>query len=127
MTPTLLQAIESGDTEALRRLLLQGADIGFQDYTPLTYAVQCHQVGAVRLLLIAGSDPDARFGAPLISAAEIGNVEIAELLWKAGACLGIMDNAAFKMASKQHHTKFVDWLQSKMTHHHPSMFTAARA
>jgi ankyrin repeat protein len=112
-TPTLLQAIESGDTEALRRLLLQCADIGMQDYTPLTYAVQCNQLAAARLLLIAGSDPNSRFGAPLASAAERGNVEMAELLWRAGARLDIMDNGAYRIASRAGHTHFLDWLQSK--------------
>jgi ankyrin repeat protein len=112
---TLLQAIDSGDTEALRRLLLQCADIGSGDYTPLTYAVQCNQVDAVRLLLIAGSDPNSRFGAPLISAAEIGSVKISELLWIAGARLDIMENAAHRMATSHGHSSFVDWLRSKVT------------
>jgi ankyrin repeat protein len=82
-------------------------------------------VGAARLLLIAGSDPNSRFGAPLISAAEIGSVELAELLWKSGARLDIMDNYVFKMASMQGHTNFVEWLKSKSVTT-TSMFTSAR-
>lgn len=110
---TLLQAIEFGDSEALRRLLLQGIDISVQDFTPLTYAVQCNQVEAVRLLLIAGSDPNSRYGAPLQSAAENGNIKIAELLWKAGATIDLMDNAAQKIATTHSQREFLNWLQLK--------------
>jgi len=46
-TPTLLQSIESGDTEALRRLLLQGVDIAVHDFTPLTYSRGHLRVGHV--------------------------------------------------------------------------------
>jgi hypothetical protein len=39
--PTIIQTIDVGDEEGLRRLLLQGVDITCGDFTPLVVAVQC--------------------------------------------------------------------------------------
>ena len=109
MYPTILQTIEMGDCESLRRLLLQGADFEMNDCTPLVYAVQCNQTEAARILLIAGSDPNARSGSAIISAASTNNVDIAEMLWKAGADIEIMDHCAYSVASSKKNLQMLEW------------------
>lgn len=118
--PTILQSIETGDMESLRRLLLQGIDFRQDDDTPLVYAVQCKQPDAVKLLLIAGSDPNASYGTPLISAAKNNRIDIAKLLLRAGVDISNMENAALRVAVRHGHTQMIEWLNNNVSQFDPA-------
>lgn len=95
--PSLIAALSCGERrdmyEILELLLAHGADIqqrGFNDYTPLHFAVGQQDVKAIELLLKHGADPNARTriddcATPLEEAEILGLGEAASALRKAGA------------------------------------------
>ena len=94
--PCLIAAVSTDreDKPALIEMLLSfGADIeqrGFNDYTPLHYAVRSRDWQSVKVLLDHGADPHARTriddcSTPLEDAARHGPAEIAEMLRRAAA------------------------------------------
>ena len=87
----LLAAVKAADTEAVRSLVDQGADVNQtapDGATALHWAVHKNDAGLVDLLLDAGAGVSAknRYGVqPISLAAENGNAEILEALLDAGA------------------------------------------
>ena len=88
---TLVEAVKSGDTEAVRRLLKDRAELNRPDpdgTTALDWAVRADDLETVRLLLRAGANPKAanRYGlTPLSLAVANGNPVVTDTLLKAGA------------------------------------------
>ena len=79
----LIDAIDQGDTETLRRLLHNGADPNESDAygspSPLSVAVLLGNLEMVQLLLAAGADPnkaDRDGTSPALMAAQLGHPEI---------------------------------------------------
>lgn len=87
----LLEAAGKGDTNAVKKLLEQGASVKVKDpdgRTPLTEAVWGNHIVIVKLLLDKGADPNDRKNdgaTPLSIATGKGYKEVAEVLKKAGA------------------------------------------
>lgn len=89
--PSLIAALTCGDRgdmyDILELLLSFGADIqqrGFNDYTPLHWAVTAQDMKAVKLLLGHGADPTARtriddYATPLEEAEALGLAEAAKM------------------------------------------------
>ncbi len=94
-TITLFNAARMGDTDTLRELIGQGADINVQDergYTPLIIACYNGQPEAARLLLESGANVNAQdFGGntALMGVCFKGYPDIAELLIARGADLNV--------------------------------------
>ena len=90
-TFTLQRAVQDGDEELAKMLLLRGANIEANEGvcgTPLVCAVEARQINMVQWLLDQGADPNApggRFGFPLQAAAVFGEIEIAQTLLHHGA------------------------------------------
>jgi ankyrin repeat protein len=94
--PSIIAALSCGERpdmcDIVELLLAHGADIqqrGFNDYTPLHYAVAQQDMRAVELLLRHGADPEARTriddcATPLEEAEILGHTEIVAALKKAG-------------------------------------------
>ena len=88
---TMVRVAESGDIEAMKKLLSDGIDINYVatgDGTALIGAARAGQVKMVKFLLSENADPGLRShgdGNPLIAAAAAGELEIAEMLLDAGA------------------------------------------
>ena len=94
--PSLIAALSCGERpdmcDIVELLLSHGADIqqrGFNDYTPLHYAVAQQDMKAVDLLLRHGADPEARTriddcATPLEEAEILGLTEIVAAMKKAG-------------------------------------------
>ena len=94
--PSLIAALSCGERpdvyDILELLLAHGADIqqrGFNDYTPLHYAVGQQDMTAVKLLLRHGADPAARTriddcATPLEEAEILGLTDMVAALKKAG-------------------------------------------
>ena len=87
----LIDAVDQGDVETLRRLLQQGADPNETDAhgspPPLWVAVVVGNLEMVMLLLDAGADPDKPGPdgtSPALIAAELGNPEILAAVSEAG-------------------------------------------
>src|SRR5579862_8118737 len=82
-------AIQNRDTDALRTLIKQRADVNAPQpdgTTALHWAAHWNDLDAVNLLLGAGAKAANRYGAtPLSEAAALGNAAIIEALLKAGA------------------------------------------
>ncbi len=78
-----------GDTERVKQLLGEGADVNAPDDagTPLQWALFGGQTEVVRLLLENGADPNigSSSGTPLQAAVVGGNLEIVDLLLEHGA------------------------------------------
>jgi uncharacterized protein len=89
--PSVIDAVKSGDREALRLLLKRGASVNAAEVdgtTALHYAAQAGDLETVSLLIKAGAKVNAanRYGvAPLSLAATSGSAAIVEQLLKAGA------------------------------------------
>ncbi|HEY8503665.1 MAG TPA: ankyrin repeat domain-containing protein, partial [Gemmataceae bacterium] len=85
----LVQAVMSGQAEAVRALIERGADVNVPTLsgTPLYAAVCRWREDMVDMLLAAGADPDAgnSLGTPLIEALQQGRESIARKLLAAGA------------------------------------------
>lgn len=87
----LLEAAGRGDTNAVKKLLEQGASVKVKDpdgRTPLTEAVWGNHIATVKLLIEKGADPNARKNdgaTPLSIATGKGYKEVADVLKKAGA------------------------------------------
>jgi uncharacterized protein len=87
----LVEAVKSGDQEAIRLLVKQPGAVNATEpdgTTPLHWAARADDVATVRLLLRAGARPDAanRYGVTSLALAAInGNATTIELLLKAGA------------------------------------------
>lgn len=86
------EAAEQGDSEAVRGLLIQGADVNAalgDGTTALHWAVFHDDLELVRLLLKAGANTKAALrvdaSTPLFMAASNGNASVIEALLKAGA------------------------------------------
>lgn len=110
---TLLQAIEEGFVDGVRRLLLLGVSSIDKDCDPLEGAIQLGHREIVRLLLIAGSDPNTRSGSAMIAAARLNDPRMAEVLWLAGADITVMDNAPFRVAEAEGKKEMMTWLRHK--------------
>ncbi|MDC8014677.1 M56 family metallopeptidase [Tahibacter soli] len=87
----LLAAARSGDDEALRRLVRDGADVDarvLDEGTAMIQAIRAGRSGTVDTLLDLGADPNRASlgeGNPLIVAAQLGHDAIVERLIRAGA------------------------------------------
>jgi len=92
--PSLIAALTCADREdmyeILELLLTHGADIqqrGFNDYTPLHWAVAERNIEAIEFLLSHGADPNARTridecATPLEEAEILGHTEVADAMRK---------------------------------------------
>ncbi len=92
--PSLIAALTCADREdmyeVLKLLLAHGADIqqrGFNDYTPLHWAVAEGNIEAAEFLLVHGADPNARThiddcATPLDEAEILGLADVAEAMRK---------------------------------------------
>ena len=112
-TAPLVSAVESGDAEAVRRLLNAGADPNAVDRTSgdpvLMTAAKQRQVDMVQALLDAGADPNAvarTSGDPvLMTAAKQRQVDMVQALLAAGADPDAVDgssgNPVLVMAARQ--------------------------
>ena len=98
---TLQHAIEEGYVDGVRRLLLYGVITIDDDFDPLVYATQLGHYAIVRLLLIAGSDPNTQSGSAIIEAARLNDTRMADILWRAGADITILDDAPLRVAEAE--------------------------
>ena len=110
---TLQHAIEEGFVDGVRRLLLFGVITTDEDFDPLVYATQLGHYAIVRLLLIAGSDPNTQSGSAIIEAARLNDITVADLLWRAGADITILDDAPSRVAQAEGNQEMVFWLQQR--------------
>lgn len=87
----LQDAVEKGDTDTVRALLAQGAEVnakGKNGFTPLILAAQNGHTDTVRVLLDAGADVNAKNEegtTALITAAKNGHTDAMNVLLAAGA------------------------------------------
>ncbi|XP_045694740.1 2-5A-dependent ribonuclease [Phyllostomus hastatus] len=98
----LIKAVREGDTERVRQLLEEGADVNFQGeeggWSPLHNAVKMKREDIVRLLLRHGADPCLRKkngATPFIVAGIVGHVGLLELLLSKGAQVNERDLHGF--------------------------------
>lgn len=117
----LYDAAERGWSEAIRRLLNEGAEINWRNsagWTPLMIAAAEKHLAAVELLLEAKADPNIRnhyARTALMFAAKYGESEIVEKLLAAGADPNIISSdkvrrTALIAASVQGHARTVEVL-----------------
>ncbi|MFL6262552.1 MAG: ankyrin repeat domain-containing protein [Thermoanaerobaculia bacterium] len=117
-------AARTGKTEAIRELVLDGADPDLRDrgpngWTPLHHAVHKGQLGAVRALLASGAHPNGRSDnglTPLMLASAQGEPGIVKELLEAGAdprLHGPIRWTALEQAVANGHPKVVDVLLRK--------------
>ena len=87
-TPRIIKTIESGDSDKVKRLIEEGADVNAKDNygnTALMWASQHGYIEVAKLLIEAGADVNLRGTTALMIALEEGHTEIVELLKEAGA------------------------------------------
>jgi ankyrin repeat protein len=116
----LFDAVKSGDTAGVERLLANGVDVESHDRdqaTPLITAALNDQPAVVELLLSKGADVMARNAGgftPLHGAAYSGSVRIAEMLLDKGAILEDTANKAgaapLMVAAEENHVSMVELL-----------------
>jgi ankyrin repeat protein len=116
----LFDAVKSGDTRGVERLLASGADVDSRDRdqaTPLITAALNDQPAVAELLLSKGADVMARNAGgftPLHAAAYSGSVEIAGLLLSKGAVLEDAANKAgvtpLMVAVEENHVAMLELL-----------------
>ena len=88
---TLIESVQAGDHDAVRKLIQQGVDVKTatrNGVTPLWLAVMNRDFETVDMLLKAGADPNAELPdgeTALMTAAKTGSAEVAELLIEHGA------------------------------------------
>jgi ankyrin repeat protein len=98
--PSLLEACEKGNIEAVKQHLAAGADVNAKDdhgQTPLHAAAREGLKEVVELLIAAGADVNAKYDdgeglTPLHFAAVFGGKEIVELLIANGADVNAMND-----------------------------------
>jgi len=121
-TEQLLNAARSGDTETIKSLLNNGADVNAKDnegWHPLQLAAKRGDVEIVRFLLENGADVNATNnlgGTALMSAASRGYVEIVKLLLEKGADINAQQtfgSTALMMAAIEGQTNSVELLLDK--------------
>jgi ankyrin repeat protein len=90
---TPLEAVESGDLDALRALLKAGADVNeSEEETALSKAAEVGRADLVKLLLEAGADPDfGGLSVPICQGVGSGNIEVVKLLIQAKAKVDARD------------------------------------
>ena len=116
----LLNAVETGQTAAVRDLVTKGANLQVRDRegnTALAIAAYYDRVEIVQTLLEAGADPNVRGLnglTPLMRAAENGNTEVARLLIKHGANVnaqGLRGETALGLSSGERSKPVADLLR----------------
>ncbi len=118
----LYEAAEKGDTDAIEKLLNEGANVNatlYGDGTPLIGAARNGHLEAVRFLLDRGADPNLSVsgdGNPLIMAAREGHIGVVALLLDRGAAIDQMvsgDENALIQASNEGHLEVVKLLVTR--------------
>jgi len=107
LSEELLQAAASGDTNRIRELIQQGADVNVRDkrkwstygFTPLMWAAMEGHLTAVKLLLESGAEVDARDeqdrATALIRAADNDRTEAGKLLLDRGGDADVRDRHGY--------------------------------
>ena len=118
----LLNAVNKGDTDELRRLVEAGADVNAANdagVTPLMNAGGMGNKEAVELLIQKGANVNHRTSGnytPLMQAALVGNTEIVRILLDAGADPTVKDTGgrtALNYAEDQKHNDVVQLIRKK--------------
>ncbi len=126
----LWEAVWAGDTDAVRRLLAEGADParGWDGESPLHAAARRDRADLARLLLEADADPDAKgqgYETPLLIAASRGRAEVVSVLLEHGAspyCCDLGGEFPITAARNGGHTEVVRLLEvvQALTYGEPS-------
>jgi hypothetical protein len=108
----LVEAVRSNNSEAVRKLIADGADIDYEatigdtTMTPLKAAAQRNHKAIACLLIAAKADLDDQSWADdktaLAHAAQMGNQDIVHLLLEAGADVTITDRSRERNTALQH-------------------------
>ncbi|HNT37182.1 MAG TPA: ankyrin repeat domain-containing protein, partial [bacterium] len=123
---TLQSAIQSNDTEAVRKKLEGDVDVNSQadneqGFTALMYAAGMGNQEIVSLLLAKNADPNISAldgSVPLHFAARAGNLEIVQMVLDKGADANAQDKSgrtALAWAQKEQHDAVVTLLQGRTT------------
>lgn len=104
----LLTAVQSGDTQSVRKLLDEGASLQVRDregHTALWLAAEANHADIAEMLLSQGADPNARGIdglTPLMKAVANGNTEAVRVLLAHGVnvnAVGLNGETALKLAT----------------------------
>jgi len=106
----LINAVKSGDIEAAKMLLNNGADPNIREndkygWTALLYAQENHYLDIVKALIAKGADAnmgDNNRRTPLICASRLGNTGIVKALLAAGADVNAKDNVGWTALNQAH-------------------------
>lgn len=119
---TLLQAAERGQTETIRRLIENGADVNAADedgWSPLIFAARWGHTDTTRLLIEHGADVNAADEdgwTPLMFAAQEDHTHIARLLIEHGADINITNKdgqTALTVAAEHGHNDITRLIEGK--------------